>query len=77
MHAAIQKGIDRAAVAEHLQDVDALNPVNLGKLVNNDPTAMAPSTAQACIEILSYYDYELEGAETCVIGSSPVVRGSL
>lgn len=70
------EGIDRAAVAEALhpfKDVDALNPVNLGKLVNNDPTAMAPSTAQACIEILDYYDYELEGAETCVIGSSPVV----
>lgn len=70
------EGIDRAEVAERLhpfKDVDALNPVNLGKLVNNDPTAMAPSTAQACIEILDYYDYELEGAETCVIGSSPVV----
>lgn len=70
------EGINRAEVAERLhpfKDVDALNPVNLGKLVNNDPTAMAPSTAQACIEILDYYDYELEGAETCVIGSSPVV----
>ncbi|OFL66088.1 bifunctional 5,10-methylene-tetrahydrofolate dehydrogenase/5,10-methylene-tetrahydrofolate cyclohydrolase [Facklamia sp. HMSC062C11] len=70
------EGIERADVAERLhpfKDVDALNPVNLGKLVNNDPTAMAPSTAQACIEILDYYDYELEGAEVCVVGSSPVV----
>lgn len=70
------EGIERAEVAERLhpyKDVDALNPVNLGKLVNNDPTAMAPSTAQACIEILDYYDYDLKGAETCVIGSSPVV----
>ncbi|MGF3067103.1 bifunctional 5,10-methylenetetrahydrofolate dehydrogenase/5,10-methenyltetrahydrofolate cyclohydrolase [Facklamia sp. P12934] len=70
------EGIERAEIAERLnpyKDVDALNPVNLGKLINNDPTAMAPSTAQACIEILDYYDYELEGAEVCVIGSSPVV----
>ncbi|MBG9980858.1 bifunctional 5,10-methylenetetrahydrofolate dehydrogenase/5,10-methenyltetrahydrofolate cyclohydrolase [Facklamia sp. DSM 111018] len=70
------EGIERAEIAERLnpfKDVDALNPVNLGKLINNDPTAMAPSTAQACIEILDYYDYELEGAEVCVVGSSPVV----
>lgn len=70
------EGIERAEIAERLnpfKDVDALNPVNLGKLVNNDPSAMAPSTAQACIEILDYYDYELEGAEVAVVGSSPVV----
>lgn len=70
------EGIERAEVSERLhpfKDVDALNPVNLGKLVNNDPSAMAPSTAQACIEILDYYDYELEGAEVAVVGSSPVV----
>lgn len=70
------EGIDRAQVAEKLhpfKDVDALNPVNLGKLLNNDPSAMAPSTAQAVIEILDYYDYDLEGAEVAVVGSSPVV----
>lgn len=70
------EGIERAEIAERLnpyKDVDALNPVNLGKLINNDPTAMAPSTAQACIEILDYYNYELQGAEVSVIGSSPVV----
>lgn len=72
----LPEGIERAEIAERLhpfKDVDALNPVNLGKLVNNDPTAMAPSTSQACIEILDYYNYELEGAEVCVVGSSPVV----
>lgn len=72
----LPEGIERAEIAERLhpfKDVDALNPINLGKLVNNDDTAMAPSTAQACIEILDYYDYELEGAEVCVVGSSPVV----
>lgn len=72
----LPEGIDRAEIAQSLhpfKDVDALNPVNLGKLINNDPSAMAPSTAQACIEILDYCDYDLEGAEVCVIGSSPVV----
>lgn len=72
----LPEGIERAEIAERLhpfKDVDALNPINLGKLVNNDDTAMAPSTAQACIEILDYYNYELEGSEVCVVGSSPVV----
>lgn len=72
----LPEGISRSAVSSRLhpiKDVDALNPVNNGKLVENDQTAMAPSTAKAVMEILKYYDYELEGVDACVIGSSPVV----
>lgn len=68
--------IRRHDIASHLdpqKDVDAMNPVNLGLLMVNDPSAMAPSTARAVIEILDHYHYELKGAEVCVIGSSPVV----
>lgn len=68
--------ISKQTIGEHLdphKDVDALNPYNLGRLFVNDPTAMAPSTAQAVMEILDYYAYDLKGAEVCVIGASPVV----
>lgn len=68
--------ISRSEVSEKLdprKDVDALNPVNMGKLVEGDDTAMAPSTPAAVMEILKYYDYDLKGVEVTVIGSSPVV----
>lgn len=68
--------ISRSEVSEKLdprKDVDALNPVNMGKLVEGDDTAMAPSTPAAVMEILKYYDYDLKGVEATVIGSSPVV----
>lgn len=68
--------ISRSEVSEKIdprKDVDALNPVNMGKLVEGDDTAMAPSTPAAVMEILKYYDYDLEGVEATVIGSSPVV----
>lgn len=68
--------ISRSEVSEKLdprKDVDGLNPVNMGKLVEGDDTAMAPSTPAAVMEILKYYDYDLKGVEATVIGSSPVV----
>ncbi len=68
--------ISRSAVSSKLdprKDVDALNPANMGRLVEGDKDAMAPGTAQAVMEILDYYDYELEGADVVVIGSSPVI----
>ncbi|MDO5457428.1 MAG: bifunctional 5,10-methylenetetrahydrofolate dehydrogenase/5,10-methenyltetrahydrofolate cyclohydrolase [Atopococcus tabaci] len=68
--------ISRSEVSEKLdprKDVDALNPVNMGKLVEGNEEAMAPSTPAAVMEILKYYDYDLEGVEATVIGSSPVV----
>lgn len=68
--------ISRSELSSRLdprKDVDALNPVNMGRLVEDDPRAMVPSTAKAVMEILDYYGYNLKGAEVCVIGSSPVV----
>ena len=68
--------ISREEVSRYLdprKDVDALNPINMGMLVEGNPNAFAPSTAQAVIEILDYYDYDLTGAEVSVIGSSPVI----
>lgn len=72
----LPEGISRAAVSESInadKDVDALNPVNFGRLAENDPGAMVASTPMAVIELLDYYGYELKGKNVCVVGSSPVV----
>ena len=56
-----------------LKDVDGLHPINLGRLVEGDLNGLTPSTPQAVIEILKYYETELEGADVVVIGSSSTV----
>lgn len=68
--------ISRMEISSHLKpekDVDGINPINLGRLVEGHTEAMVPSTPQAVIEILDYYQYDLEGADIVVIGSSHVV----
>lgn len=68
--------ISRLEISSHVRpekDVDGINPFNLGRLVEGHTTAMVPSTPQAVLEILDYYDYELEGTDIVVIGSSHVV----
>lgn len=55
------------------KDIDGLTPENLGRLVENDPIALFPSTPKAVMALLDYYDIEVEGKDVCVIGSSPVV----
>lgn len=68
--------INRNDLSEHLdpkKDVDALNPLNLGLLIEGNEKAMAPSTAQAVMEILDFYDIDVEGKVVTVIGSSPIV----
>lgn len=72
----LPNGISRADVSYAIdpnKDVDALNPSNFGRLAENDPEAMVASTPKAVMELLKYYDYDLKGADVCVIGSSPVV----
>lgn len=55
------------------KDIDGLTPENLGRLVENDPVALFPSTPKAVTALLDFYDIEVEGKDVCVIGSSPVV----
>lgn len=72
----LPSGISRADVSDAIdpnKDVDSLNPSNFGRLAENDPDAMVASTPKAVMELLKYYEYDLKGADVCVIGSSPVV----
>jgi methylenetetrahydrofolate dehydrogenase (NADP+)/methenyltetrahydrofolate cyclohydrolase len=49
------------------KDADGLHPVNLGKLVLNEPAAL-PCTPRGIVELLRRHDVPLAGAEVCVVG---------
>ena len=69
-------GISRQEISNYLdckKDVDGINPLNLGFLIEENAAALVPSTPQAVIEMLDYYGLELAGKDVVVIGSSPVV----
>lgn len=58
------------------KDIDALNPVSLGKLVfptYNEKKDFAPCTALAILEILKYEKINLLGKHVIVIGKSNIV----
>lgn len=49
------------------KDADGLHPVNLGKLVLNEPAPL-PCTPNGCIHLLRRFGVELDGAKVVVIG---------
>jgi hypothetical protein len=53
------------------KDVDGLHPVNLGKLVMEDPTGFAPCTPSGCQRMLQFAGIETTGARVVVLGRSP------
>ncbi len=55
------------------KDVDGFHPVNAGKLLTGDPSAFAPCTPMAVMEILKHYQVELSGKRAVVLGRSMVV----
>ncbi len=55
------------------KDVDGFHPVNAGKLLTGDPTAFAPCTPMAVMEILKHYEVTLSGKRALVLGRSMVV----
>ena len=68
-------GLDPSTVAAAIapdKDVDALHPVNAGRLLRNDP-GLRPCTPLGCLEILDRSGVELEGARAVVIGRSDIV----
>ena len=54
------------------KDADGLHPVNLGKLVLNEPAPL-PCTPNGCIHLLRRFGVELAGAKVCVIGRGVTV----
>lgn len=55
------------------KDADGLNAYNLGKLFQNDPSAIAPATAQGIITLLKAYNIDLIGKHVVIINNSPIV----
>lgn len=56
------------------KDVDSMNHLsNAGVYEGRNDLGYAPCTAQACMEILDYYDIDLKGKNVCVVGHSLVV----
>lgn len=55
-----------------LKDVDGLTDINAGALVHNVDT-LVPCTPLGIIDILSYYNIEVEGTNIVIIGRSDLV----
>ena len=71
----LPKHLDENAVREHIdpsKDADGLHPVNLGKLVLNEPAPL-PCTPHGAIALLRRFDVELNGAKVVVIGRGVTV----
>lgn len=55
------------------KDVDCITMHNLAKVFMGDDSGFYPCTAQAVMEMLDFYDIEIEGKNVAVIGRSLVV----
>jgi methylenetetrahydrofolate dehydrogenase (NADP+) / methenyltetrahydrofolate cyclohydrolase len=55
------------------KDVDGFHPVNVGKLVIGDPTALRPCTPWGVIQMLLRNGIETRGAHAVVLGRSTIV----
>ncbi|MFA5038528.1 MAG: bifunctional 5,10-methylenetetrahydrofolate dehydrogenase/5,10-methenyltetrahydrofolate cyclohydrolase [Candidatus Omnitrophota bacterium] len=54
------------------KDAEGIHPENLGRLVLGRERVI-PCTAQACLEMLRYYQVKLYGKQAVVVGHSPIV----
>lgn len=71
----LPKHLDENAVLERIdpaKDADGLHPVNLGKLVLNEPAPL-PCTPNGSIQLLRRFGVELNGAKVVVIGRGVTV----
>jgi methylenetetrahydrofolate dehydrogenase (NADP+) / methenyltetrahydrofolate cyclohydrolase len=59
------------------KDVDGLHPVNLGKLVMDDPAGFAPCTPSGCVRMLMAHGYDPAGKHIVIVGRSLLVGKSL
>jgi len=55
------------------KDVDGFHPVNVGKLVIGDPTALRPCTPWGVVQMLLRNGIETRGANAVVVGRSTIV----
>jgi len=72
----LPKHLDEAAVCAALKpekDVDGITDGSLAGVFTGSGKGFAPCTAQACMEILDFYDIDCKGKRAVVIGRSLVV----
>ena len=72
----LPKHLDERAVCEVLlpeKDVDCITGASLCGVFTGEKQGYPPCTAQACLEILDHYGYELKGKRVTVIGRSLVI----
>ncbi len=55
------------------KDPDALNPINLGKLMIADERGFPPCTAEGVMELLKFYDIPVKGKDVVIINNSNVI----
>lgn len=68
--------LDEAAACELIdpaKDVDGVTRASLAGVFMGESRGFSPSTAEACIHMLDYYDVSLDGARVVVVGRSMVV----
>ena len=66
----LPKGIDANSILEEIdpaKDADGLHPLNLGKLVLDQPAPL-PCTPRGIVELLERYDVRINGSEVVVVG---------
>jgi methylenetetrahydrofolate dehydrogenase (NADP+)/methenyltetrahydrofolate cyclohydrolase len=67
--------LDEAHVIDHIaiaKDVEGMHPFNMGFLADGRPR-FVPSTADAVVQLLKFYEVPLEGAHAVIIGRSTVI----
>ena len=72
----LPKGLDETAIFRRIspeKDVDGFNTLNLGKLVQEDPTGFVACTPAGIMELLSHSKVDLKGKHVVVIGRSLIV----
>lgn len=61
------------AALDPAKDVDGITAGSLYGVFANRPVGFPPCTADACIELIEHYGYNLDGANVAVIGRSLVI----
>jgi len=71
----LPRQVDTARVlnaVDPAKDVDGFHPVNVGKLVVNEP-GLRPCTPAGIVELLDRYEIQIKGSRVVVIGRSRIV----
>ena len=71
----LPKQINEKKITESIRpekDVDGFHPVNIGRLVMNDPLAI-PCTPMGIMRMFTAYDIDVEGKNAVVVGRSNIV----